>query len=177
MLHDLPSTFKPHISKCKVICAKTYDALSAREQTAIDDLLDQLPILYNVFEEYAPMVTAYVKNITPEKVMQLMQYATKVLKDKKTVKFIHHYIDEYGEIIKSPKHMKAIGAYLKCIVSHIDPKYKSLVLQGVDLVFALVALVNDNKVVSFVEEITDGVKKHIVKPVTKAVKPVRKSKQ
>lgn len=176
MLHDLPSTLKPHISNCKVMCAKTYDALSPREQKAINDLLDQLPILYNVFEQYAPIVTAYVNTITPEKVMQLMQYATKILKDRKTVKLIHHYIDEYGEIIKSPKHMKAIGAYLKCIVAQIDPKYKNLVLQGVDLVFALVALVNDHKVVSFVEEVSDGVKKHVVKPVTKAVKAARKSK-
>jgi hypothetical protein len=165
---------KPYISKCKTVCKSSYDNLSASDRKYIDEMLSKAPEVYSYFEKYGPVVLDQVKNLKPDQVLGMIELATKFLKKRSTVTTVRSLIDTYGDIVKDERRMKAVGAYVKCVLSHMDKEYKMILLSGFDLMMAVVAVCGDDKVASFAKELAVSVNKTIVKPVVREVKKTKK---
>lgn len=161
---------KPYLNKCQDICKDSFSKLSETDKKQLTLLLKAAPELYTYFERYAPIVVAKVKTIKSDEVLALIQLVTQYLKKKETVTVVRSFIDKYGSVVKSPRKVKAIGAYLRCIVSHLEDTHKAILLSSVDMLMALVSLVGDKQIVAFAKEVGEIVNKNLVKPVVREVK-------
>ncbi len=161
---------KPYLNKCQDVCKDSFAMLSETDQKQLTLLMKAAPELYEYFEQYAPIVLAKVKTIKSDEVLALIQLVTEYLKKKETVALVREFIHKYGNVVKSPRKVKAVGAYLKCVVSHLEDTHKAILLSSVDMLMALVSLVGDKEVVAFAKEVGQVVNKNLVKPVVREVK-------
>lgn len=167
---------KPYISKCKTVCKSSYDNLSASDRKYIDEMLSKAPEVYSYFQKYGPVVLDQVQTLKADQVLGMIELATKFLKKKTTVVAVRGLIDTYGDIVKDERRMKAVGAYIKCVLSNMDKEYKMILLSGFDMIMAIVAVCGDAKVAAFANELAASVTKTIVKPVVREVKKTKPKK-
>lgn len=167
---------KPYLEKCTDICKESYADLSTADQKYIDELLVRAPEAFEFAKKYAPFILSHVKDIKGDQVLGLLQLATKYLKRKSTKAMVHKLIAQYGDIVKDKRRMKAIGAYIKCVVSNIDDEYKVILIASFDMLMALVSVVTDKEIADFAKELGDLVHKSIVKPTVRQVKAVKSKK-
>lgn len=166
------------VEKCKEVCQDSLDELAPKDCQVIKDLVQDIlqaaPDLIASFKEQGQQMLQQARAMDATDATWLMDKTTAFLKQESTRRLVRTAIDRYGaEILKSEARMKAVGSYLRCVVSHIEPQYKQTLLSAVDMVLALVALVaSEPKVQSFATKLNAAVQKNVVAPVVQDVKDV-----
>lgn len=166
------------VEKCKEVCQDSLDELAPKDCQVIKDLVQDIlqaaPDLIASFKEQGQQMLQQARAMDATDATWLMDKTTAFLKQESTRRLVRTAIDRYGaEILKSEARMKAVGSYLRCVVSHIEPQYKQTLLSAVDMVLALVALVaSEPKVQSFATKLNAAVQKNVVAPVVQDVKNV-----
>jgi hypothetical protein len=162
------ANIKPYINKCKDVCKQGLDNLTSADQKYIVELMNRVPELYNMYELFAPKIFAHLQD--KSSILLLLQLTTKYLKKKSTVKKISKLITTYGDIVKDERRMKAIGAYIVCILSNLDEEVREILVQSFELVMATVALVSNKEIATFAKDLGILVHKALVKPTVKKIK-------
>lgn len=174
---QLGGAVKPYVSKCKTVCKASYDSLSAADRKYLDEMLSKTPELYAQFQKFAPIVLKQLKDLDSEQVLSMVQLATKFLKKRSTVATVRSLIAKYGDIVKDKRRMKAIGAYLRCVLSHMEDEHKMILLSMFEMLMAVVAIVSDKEVAAFARELALSVHKAVIKPAVSEVKRVNKPRK
>lgn len=164
------ASFSKHLATCKDVCKSSYNKLSSSERKHVDELLVAVVKFYKMALPFVPQVVAYAKGLSVDNVVAFLKTATKIMQKPETARLVEHYIAMYGDSVKNPKRLKAYGAYLKCVLSHLDPKYKKVVTVAIDFAFAFVVLVVTKEVREYVKELARTVHKYVVKPLHREVK-------
>lgn len=172
---QLGGAVKPYVSKCRTVCKESYNALSATDRKYLDEMLSKAPELFTHFQQLAPAILSQVKELEAEQILGMVQMATKYLKKKTTVNTVRGLIDKYGDMVKDQRRMKAVGAYLKCVLSHMDDEHKLILIAGFDMLMAVVAVVSDKEVAQFAKDLAAIVNKAVIKPAVREVKKVSKN--
>ena len=167
---SLSVRYDQEISRCKNICIASYKKLRSSERAYIDELVNSAPFIYKSIMSYIPIFLAYKESLTLENGLKLVKIATKVLKNKKTVSFLRKYIAMYASTINDPKRIKAYSTYLRCLLAHVDPKYKTMVIEVFKLANAFLSVVLCDDVLAFLKDVSRNVKKYLVVPLYTDIK-------
>lgn len=159
-----------HIDTCKSACKRSYGKLSSSERKHVDELMTSVVALYKKALPLVPTLLAFAKGMNVNSVVALIRTATKVLQKDETVALFEHYIAMYGDVAKDPKRLKAYGAYLRCLLSHMSADHRRIVVAAIDLAFALVHLVVRKEVKGYVKDLAGSVHKYVVKPIHRDLK-------
>ena len=159
-----------HLNQCKDMCKSSYSKLSSKEKHHVDALMETVIQFYRMALPYVPKAVEYAQTLSVENVIAFLKVATKVMQKKETVQLIQHYIAMYGDSLKNPKRLKAYGAYLRCVLAHLDAKYKKIVTAAIDFAFAFICLIVTKEVRAYVHEVAASVNKYVVKPLHRDVR-------
>ena len=162
--------YDQEISRCKSICLASYKKLRSSERVYIDELLTAAPEIYKSILSYIPVFMSYKDNMTLENGIKLVKIATKVLKNKKTISFLRKYIALYAGVINNPKRIKAYSTYLRCVLAHVDPKYKAMIVEVFKLANAFLSVVLCDDILAFFKDVSRNVKKYLVVPLYSEIK-------
>lgn len=167
--------YRAQISHCNTVCAKSYNMLTPKERKHIDELFELVPELYLTVIAYLPHISARAQKMDVTEGTKLIKMITKVLKNKNTRHLISHYMHLYGDLVTDSKRMKAYGMYIKCVLSHIDAKYKVLALAVIDMAFAATELSLTGKDLELAKHFFHTVNAYIVKPVYSEIKKAKRT--
>jgi hypothetical protein len=162
----LPGLSHP-VAVCMKVGVKSYMQLDSKHRDHIDSLVANTLYFVQSLKPQYPKIVEYVSNLNVDNVTGLIKMAIKLLRKKNTAKIIQQYLDVYADLMHNPKRMKAIGAYMVCILSNLESKYKQAVISAIELLFTFVAVVSHTDLANKVALMSDSVKKHIIRPMYK----------
>jgi len=164
------AVFQEKIDECKETCKASIDDLSDDEYEVIQGILRNAPDLAKTAKKGAEKVLGYAQHMDVETATALMENATDILRSESTVNIVDDVLRKYGPILKSEKNLKAIGAYLKCVLKNLEPRYQAAVVAMVEMFISLYALIsNDNEVRTFLRSTGKSFGKYVVDPVQRQI--------
>ncbi len=159
------------LSACALVGARSYFQLSSKDRKHVDDIVALTLEYTDKLKPEIPKIQRYLTSLKTDDVTALIKLATKLLKKKQTLTLLQEYLELYGDIITDPKRIKAIGAYLLCLVSNIEPEYKNAIVATIDFIFTLIQLLTQTEIKTEVREklskLTSSVNKHVLRPIYK----------
>lgn len=160
------SISKP-ISLCMNAGVLSYLQLHPTHRKHIDDLLASVMRLIETMQHHYPKMAEMVVDLTPDNFTVFIKMATKVLRKKSTANIIQQYLEIYGDIFHHPQRIKAIGAYMVCVLSNLDEKYKAAVVAVIELAFTFIQIVSHTDLKTKVTEMSQSVHKYVMRPMYK----------
>lgn len=162
-----------HAERCKELCKQSYQELSPEDHEVIQSIMEKVPDVVSQFQKYGKYLKEQAKDIDVEDATDLMQAATSYLTKRETRETLHDMIAKYGPVLEKESNVRAIGAYVRCVISNVDERYKEAAVAALDLLSAVVGLVsNDPSVRNFAAHLRGNVQKNVVLPVATEAKNV-----
>ena len=159
------------LSACMMVGARSYLQLSSKDRKHVDEIVSLTLEYTDKLKPELPKIQRYITSLKVDDVTALIKLTTKLLKKKKTLSLLQEYLELYGDIVTDEQRMKATGAYLVCLVSNIEPEYKSAIVAAIDLVFTIIQLLSHSEIKgelrSKIGKLTTSVNKHVLKPLYK----------
>lgn len=154
-----------HFETCKATAKQSFQELPPEDYEILDEILRNIPEIVAEFQKYAREVAARITTIDAEGATVMMREATAFLKKKKTKDVVDDFIARYGSMAADDRIMVAVGSYLRCVLSHIDDRYKEAAMAAVEMVVALIGLVSgDNKIREFTNSVGASLQSNVIKP-------------
>lgn len=155
------------INACMGVGVKSYLQLSAKHRAHIDELVSSTMHFVESLKPQYPKFVEYVSNMNITNATSLLKIATKIMRKKTTVALLQHYLDVYADILHNPRRMKAIGAYMVCVLSNVDAKYKEAVVAAIEFAFTFIQVVSHTDLHSKLSDMSQSVQKNIMRPMYK----------
>lgn len=174
-----PSVIKKLKSKvdlCKDTCASSYAKLRKSQKGHVDDLINAIFVLYAYAKPHFPALKERAKKLDVNTVQALLEQATVFLKRKELCDLICTYLEMYSDALKDKKRLRAYGEYIQCMLTHIDPSIKKLIIVALKFVMALVKLFQDSNMKSHIKDLAMNVHSEILKPAHRTLKGSSKTK-
>lgn len=155
------------INACMGVGVKSYLQLPSKDRVHIDELITTTMKFIETLKPQYPKVVEYVSKLDVTNVTSLMKLGTKLLRKKTTITMLKQYVEVYSNILNHPRRIKAIGAYMVCMMSNIDSTYKEAVVAAFELVFAVVQVLAFTDMRKNLGSIGENIQKHIMRPMYK----------
>lgn len=155
------------ISLCMNAGVKSYLELSASDRKHIDELVSTTMSFIESIKPQYPKFVEYVSNLTINNTTELIKVATKVLRKKTTATLVQQYLNVYADILHNPRRMKAIGAYMVCLLSNVDAKYKEAIVAAIEFGFAFIQVVAHTDLHEKLGVLSASMRKNIIRPMYK----------
>jgi hypothetical protein len=152
---------------CKRVGFKSYAQLSATDRKHIDELVESVKTFAETMKPQLPTLLIYARRLTSSNISSFIRLATKILRKKSTVALIQNYLNIYGDLVRNPRRMKAIGAYLRCLMSNLDSKHKEVMVASIEFGFTLLHVVAQTDLKSKLLDVSKDVRKYILRPLYK----------
>lgn len=169
------------IATCMTVGVSSYYMMSAKDRVHIDELIattrDLVENLKPAFLKFQQRMSHAMTDVS--KITELLKLGNRFLRRKRTVELIQEYLSVYADVLYSPKRIKAIGAYLVCVVSNMETKYKEAVIAAIDLMFTVIHIVSTTHVRADLRgksgKLFDCVHKYVMRPLYKDLAASAKS--
>lgn len=139
--------------RVRQLCKDSLDQLSPADHEIVSALMESVPEVVAEFKRYAQVTVAAAQDMDAARATQLMRQAKDFLAKPSTKQLVHSLIDKYGDVLRSPQQMSAIGAYLHCVINNLDDAYKDAAFAAVDMVLAALELLSsDRKIQTFARQ-------------------------
>jgi ATP-dependent Clp protease ATP-binding subunit ClpA len=115
-----PKTLAKPIETCIKVGMNSYFQLKPEQREQIDSLVQAALKYAESLKPQYPKIMEYVSNLNTANVTALIKIATKVLRKKSTAALVQQYLDVYVTVVNNPRRLKAIGAYMVCLLSNLD---------------------------------------------------------
>lgn len=158
------------IAACMSVGVKSYMQLSNADRKQLEDLVTTTMQFIASLRKHYPKLKEYTANINVDKVTSLFKVATKLLRKKATADIVQKYMEVYMQALDNPRKMKAIGAYVSCLVSNIDPKFKSALIASIEFAFAAIQLLSQTDTGKKLAAISQSAHKHILRPLYREIR-------
>lgn len=157
------------IKACMNAGVASYVKLAPEHRQHIDELVKATIEFVESAKKQYPKVKEYASNINLDNISSLLKLVTKMLRKKSTAGLVQHYLDVCADMMDNPKRMKAIGAYMVCLLSHLDEKHKEVVVLALELAYAFIQVIAQTDVKSKVVAMSGSVHKHVMRPMYKEI--------
>jgi hypothetical protein len=176
ILKDLGANLGPTIQQSQQACSTAFDKLSYREKQYLQEIIAYIPELRTIVLKGIDLINKNYKTLTVETVSAYLEGLLQFLRDPKFMAHLSVVCRYYSKYVLRKEHFKAVGAYIKCFLDNVDPKYKVLFGQLIDLVEALVVVCAKNKKMSrHLLKLHEQANKYIVAPINKTIQENRPS--
>lgn len=153
------------IAACMNVGVKSYMQLSNADRKQLEDLVTTTMQFISSLRQHYPKLKDYTTNMKVDKVTSLFKIGTKLLRKKATMEIVQKYTDVYMQALDNPRKMKAIGAYVSCLVSNIEPKFKNALIASIEFAFAAIQLLSHTDVDQKLVTISHSAHKYILRPL------------
>lgn len=158
-----------YLMECKEQVKSTFqenmENLSDEDYEVIDALLQKFPALVKQFNEHASNVRKNVQNMDAEGATFVMRSATRFFQDETTIHMMDRVIDRYSPVLENETTWRAVGNYVKCVLSKVDVRYKDLAVATFEAFMALYSLIRkDDRFRRFASNVSQKVHANVVTP-------------
>lgn len=155
------------ISICYDATVKSYNMLDKKHKKQIDELVLSTLKFIDTMRPQFPKFKDQLMKLNAGNLTTLIKATTKLLRKRSTAALIQQYVDVYADVLDNPKRMKAIGAYLCCLVSNVEPKYKYAIIAAIEMIVTFITVVSHTDIAEKMAKLSVSLRKHVMRPLYK----------